>query len=76
MDLSPTSGEGRETPTVLGPSRLALSKGPNTVGVFLHSPEVEDRSDSGTLCCLVIWNPGRWIKSRNTVSLSATQHRQ
>jgi hypothetical protein len=53
MDLFPSSGEGRKTPTLLGPLEganlnhdlsLALSKGPNRVGVFPPSPENGSRS--------------------------------
>jgi hypothetical protein len=45
LDLFASSGEGRETPTLLGTSfhlqwlRSVLSKGPNGVGVFLPSNE-------------------------------------
>jgi hypothetical protein len=39
LDLFPSSGEGRKKVTL-----LALSKGPNRVGVFLPSPEDGNRS--------------------------------
>jgi hypothetical protein len=50
--MFPSSGEGKEKPTLLGPlaldqwSKLAFSKGPNRVGVFRilddeHSPEIQ-----------------------------------
>jgi hypothetical protein len=40
--MLPSSGEGRETPALLGPPRnvivwLALSEGPNRVGACLRS---------------------------------------
>jgi hypothetical protein len=57
LGLFLSSGEGRKMPTVLGPLesanlsdpqvqclRLALSKGPNRVGIFLPSPEDGNRS--------------------------------
>jgi hypothetical protein len=54
LDLFPSLGEGRETSILLGPLeranlnhwtlRLALSKGPNRVGVSLTSPAERKRS--------------------------------
>jgi hypothetical protein len=54
LDVFPSSGEGKETPTVLGPplersnlnhwTRLALAKGPSKAGVSLPSPEDGNRS--------------------------------
>jgi hypothetical protein len=51
LDMFLPSGEGKETPTILGPleranlnHRLALSKGPNRVDVSLPSPEDRNRS--------------------------------
>jgi hypothetical protein len=51
LNLFPSTGEWRETPTLLGPLetanlqwlRLALSRWPNTVGVSLPSPEDRNR---------------------------------
>jgi hypothetical protein len=49
LDLFPSSGEGRETSDRLGPLewlRLALSKGPNSVGVSIPTPYGVNRTSS------------------------------
>jgi hypothetical protein len=43
--MFPSSGGGMETPTLVQGLRLALSKGPNRVGVSL--PSLEDGNRSG-----------------------------
>jgi hypothetical protein len=59
-----SSGEGKGTPTLLGPLeranlnhcsnwRLTLSKGPNSVGVSLPSPEDGNRSSVRNFIFLV-----------------------
>jgi hypothetical protein len=54
---------------------LALSKGPNRAGVSL--PLYEDGNvQFPKRCFVVVWNSGRWTKSRNSVILSVMQHRQ
>jgi hypothetical protein len=74
LDLFPPSGEARETPTLLGQStliqwlRLALSEGPNRVGVSFPSPEERNRFSFGNVSSS-IWNSGRRAKSRNPVIL-------
>jgi hypothetical protein len=57
--------------------RLALSKGPNWVGVFPHL-RTETDPVSETLCFfIVIWEKsGRWTKSENPISLCVIHHRQ
>jgi hypothetical protein len=58
LDLFPSSGDGKETPTLLGPLgranlqwlRSAFSKWPKRVGVSLQTPEDGKRS---TFCTIV-----------------------
>jgi hypothetical protein len=54
LDLFPSSDDGGgKTPTQLGPLRLALSKGPNWVGVFSSHLRTETDPVFETLCFLV-----------------------
>jgi hypothetical protein len=50
--------------------KLALSNGPNRVGVSLPSPEEGNNPVSETLGFLDGYNSGRWTKSINSVILS------
>jgi hypothetical protein len=54
-----------------------LSKGPNRIGFFLRlrteTDPVSETSCSSLVCFLI---PGRWIKSKNPISLKAIHHRQ
>jgi hypothetical protein len=70
-------GEGQETATLLGPleianlSRwLALSKGPNRVGISLPSSEEGTRCSFRNVAFSSNWNSGWWTKSRNPVTQS------
>jgi hypothetical protein len=56
--------------------RLALSKGTNTVGVSMLSPEDGNRPSFLNVVLSDISNSRRWTKSRNPVILSAVLHRQ
>jgi hypothetical protein len=85
LDLFPSSGEGRETPTPLSPvgrtnlkhwTWSAQSKGTNRVGVSLPSPEDGNRSRFRNAVLSAIWNSIRWTKCRNPVILSVIQHCQ
>jgi hypothetical protein len=49
--------------------RLALSEGPNRVGVLPHL-RTETDPVSQTLCSLFFWNTGWWALSKNPVILS------
>jgi hypothetical protein len=49
--------------------RLALSKGPNWVGVFPLTPEDGNRSSFRYVVLISFWNTGRWRKSKNPVIL-------
>jgi hypothetical protein len=49
--------------------RLALSKGPNRVGVSFPSPEDGNRSSFRNVVFSSIQNSGRWTTSRNSVIL-------
>jgi hypothetical protein len=55
--------------------RLALSKGPNWVGVFHSRPKTETNPVSETSCPLlhrvasIIWNSGQWKKSKKPIIL-------
>jgi hypothetical protein len=69
-DLFPSSGEGRKTPTLLGPLEranlnhwvsAALCKGPYRVDVFLPSPG--DGNRSRFEMCSSSFYSGRWTKS-------------
>jgi hypothetical protein len=73
-----------ETPILLGPleganlnhwTRLALSKGPNRVGV---SPLTWERNRSGfrNAVCSSSYNTGRWAKPKIPVILSVMYHPQ
>jgi hypothetical protein len=66
LDLFPCSGEGKKTPTLLGPlERADPLRLPNRgLPPSLPSPENWNRSSLETLRLLVIWNSGRWTKSR------------
>jgi hypothetical protein len=57
LDLFPSSGEGKETPTLLGPVIKVSSKGPKILGVYFPSPEDGNRSSFQTLLS------GPWAKS-------------
>jgi hypothetical protein len=68
LDPFPSSGEGTETPTLLGPLEranlnhwtkldIALSKGPNTVSVSLRHLRTEKDPVSESLCLLVFRIP-------------------
>jgi hypothetical protein len=59
LGLFPSSGEGCETPSLLGPleranlnHELALANGPNSVGVSHPHLRVETGAVSETLCSL------------------------
>jgi hypothetical protein len=57
--------------------RLTLSKGPNKIGFFPHlRTETDPVSETScfSLVCFLI--PGRWIKSKNPISLKVIHHRQ
>jgi hypothetical protein len=56
--------------------RLALSKGPNGVGVSFASPEEENRSSFRNVVFSSIQNSGPWTTPRNPVILGVTHHRQ
>jgi hypothetical protein len=48
---------------------VALSKGPNRVGVSVPSPEEGKRSSFRNVVIPSIYNSGRWTKSRNPLIL-------
>jgi hypothetical protein len=63
LDLFPSSDEGDQW------LRLALSKGPNRVGVFPPSPEGRNRSSFQNVV-FQFFNPRRWTQSRTPVTLT------
>jgi hypothetical protein len=75
MDLFPSSGEVRDTHTLLGHlerANLSHWTGPNTAGVSLPSPEGGNRPSFQTLLC----SSGGWTKLRDPAILSIVHHPQ
>jgi hypothetical protein len=74
----------RETLTLLGPLeravvqwwRLALSKGPNRVGVSLHLKTETDPVSETSCFSFNYLESRRWIKSENQVIICVIHHRQ
>jgi hypothetical protein len=56
--------------------RLALSKGPNRVGVSLHLRMETDPVSEMSCFSSNYLKPGRWTKSENPVILCVIHHRQ